>query len=438
MSLKLSIIKHHITSSKHVAGKEALARRESRERDIAKALESYDKEENLSGQTLPEAQRVNRIKVVTTFLKAGIPLTKLHHFRDLLEERAYKLADQRGMHDLIPFVASEEQKRIKQEIEGRDVSVLFDGTTRLGEALAVIVRFIDDGWEIVQRLVRVQLLVKSMTGEEIARELVNVLSVEYGIGVTKLLAAMHDRASANTLAMTTIKVLYSNLLDVGCYSHTLDHVGQKFNTPVLDDFIRLWISLFSHSPRMRFKWKELTGKSMASFSDTRWWSRWEVCNQVLCQFGDVLPFLESNASANFSPGTTLKLLQLLGDRQQSTYLQLELASVIDCGERFVKATYELEGDGPLVLRCYEVISILQASIHTAHFPNLTAVAEKIGPSSCVQQYIHYGMLCVTPGLDYFTTKFGNDLSESVSAFKAAQFFFTMEGDRNSTNCCFCR
>ena len=159
LSLKLSIIKHHITSSKHVAGKEALARRESRERDIAKALESYDKEENPSGQTLPEAQRVYRIKVVTTFLKAGIPLTKLHHFRDLLEERAYKLADQRGMHDLIPFVANEEQKRIKQEIEGRDVSVVFYGTTRLGEALAVIVRFIDDGWEIVQRLVRVQLLV---------------------------------------------------------------------------------------------------------------------------------------------------------------------------------------------------------------------------------------------------------------------------------------
>ena len=71
----------------------------------------------------------------------------------------------------------------------------------------------------------------------------------------------------------------------------------------------------------------------------------------------------------------------------------------------MKATYELEGDGPLVLRCYEVISILQASTHTAHFPNLTAVAEKIGPSSRVQQYILYGMLCVTPGLDYFTTKF---------------------------------
>ena len=83
MSLKLSIIKHHIGSSKHVAGKEALARRESRKRDIAKALEL---QENPSGQTLPEAPCVHHIKVVTTFLKAGVPFNKLHHFRDLLEE----------------------------------------------------------------------------------------------------------------------------------------------------------------------------------------------------------------------------------------------------------------------------------------------------------------------------------------------------------------
>ena len=175
--------------------------------------------------------------------------------------------------------------------------MVFDGTTRLGEALAVIVRFIDDGWEIVQRLVRVQLLVKSTTGNEIARELFNVLSVEYDIGVKQLLAAMHDRASANTVAMTTMKVIFSNIFDVQCYSHTLDHAGQKFKTPILDDFIRLWVSLFSRSPRMRFKWKELKGKSMASFSETRWWSRWEVCNQVLYQFGDVVPFLQSNTNS---------------------------------------------------------------------------------------------------------------------------------------------
>lgn len=96
------------------------------------------------------------------------------------------------MFDLIPFVLSEEQKRLKAELKGKIVSLIFDGTSRLGEALAIIVRFVGDEWKIEQRLVRLQLLVKSMTGEEIARELVNTLSVEYGVSSERLLAAMRD------------------------------------------------------------------------------------------------------------------------------------------------------------------------------------------------------------------------------------------------------
>ena len=34
-------------------------------------------------------------------------------------------------------------------------------------------------------------------------------------------------------------------------------------------------------------------------------------------------------------------------------LQLELAALIDVGRHFVKATYTLEGDGPLILSAYK-------------------------------------------------------------------------------------
>lgn len=116
---------------------------------------------------------------------------------------------------IIPFVLSEEQKRLKAELKGKNVSLIFDGTSRLGEALAIIVCFVGDEWKIEQHLVRLQLLVKLMTGEEIARELVNTLSVEYGVSSEQLLAAMQDWVSSNTVAMGTIKVLFPNMLDVG-------------------------------------------------------------------------------------------------------------------------------------------------------------------------------------------------------------------------------
>ena len=59
------------------------------------------------------------IKVVTFFLKAGAPLTKLDYFCDILEENAYLLFDRRGTSDLVPFILSEEMERIKNEIDKR-------------------------------------------------------------------------------------------------------------------------------------------------------------------------------------------------------------------------------------------------------------------------------------------------------------------------------
>ena len=179
-------------------------------------MKDYDRQVHPTGETLPEVQRVFRVKVVSSFLRAGVPLNKLQYFREVLQNHAYRLADNRGMYDLIPFVLADETKQIKAEIDSKNLSVIFDGTTRLGEALAIIVRFMT-GWKVEQRLVRLQLLVKSMSGEEIAREIVNTLSVEYGVSVDRILATMHDRASANEAAVRTLRVLYPNILDVGCF-----------------------------------------------------------------------------------------------------------------------------------------------------------------------------------------------------------------------------
>ena len=67
--------------------------KEAREQDIAMALTKYNEKEHLRGETLPQEQQVCRVKVVTAFLRAGIPLSKLDSFRDILEENAYCLTD---------------------------------------------------------------------------------------------------------------------------------------------------------------------------------------------------------------------------------------------------------------------------------------------------------------------------------------------------------
>ena len=80
---------------------------------------------------------------------------------------------------------------------------------------------------VSKRLIRLQLLQKSMSGEEIARVLIDTLSRQYAILPTFPLASMKDRASSNNIAVTILKVVFPQLLDVGCFSHTLDLVGDK-------------------------------------------------------------------------------------------------------------------------------------------------------------------------------------------------------------------
>ena len=286
----------------------------------------------------------------------------------------------------------------------------------------MVIRFITSDWSIKQRLVALKMLQKSLTGEEIAREVICTHSIDYHISPTALLACMRDRAASNNVAVRTLKVLYPHCVDIGCFSHTLDHVGEKFQTPVLEEFLTGWINLFSHSPKNKALWLEQTGKSMKTYSATRWWSWWEVMEQLMVQFGDVAPFLQWDEVG--SPSTVMRLRNILSDVTKKAYLQIELAAVIDFGRPFVTTTYKLEGDRALVLQCYEVVEEVQASVQSGHTPNIDAVVRELSTSMPQRQaqLKAYSQRCVQPGLDYFTTQLHTNLHDALAVFKAARLF----------------
>lgn len=91
----------------------------------------------------------------------------------MLEQNGTCLAGRRSLSDLISFVHHQAVQKISKEIEGKKVSVIF----RMGEAMAILVWFVSDDWRIEQQLICVQLLAKSLCGEEIARELISFLQV---------------------------------------------------------------------------------------------------------------------------------------------------------------------------------------------------------------------------------------------------------------------
>ena len=144
VNLKRSTITNHIRSVKHVDGKNKEAKKEAREQDIATALRAHNAKEHLVGEHLPEAQQVFRVKVVSAFLRAAVPLSKLQFFKELLEEGGFRLTDRRSLFDLIPFIQKREREDVAGEIARCNISIIFDGTCHLGEALCIVVRYVTD------------------------------------------------------------------------------------------------------------------------------------------------------------------------------------------------------------------------------------------------------------------------------------------------------
>ena len=111
LSVKSSMVIGHIKSVKHLTGKSRLESQKKKDLEIVEALRSNDAMHNPKGETLPDNQRVYRVKVTQTFLSAGVPLNKIPIFRSLLEEIGFRLTDRRRMSDIVPLILQQEKKR---------------------------------------------------------------------------------------------------------------------------------------------------------------------------------------------------------------------------------------------------------------------------------------------------------------------------------------
>ena len=88
--------------------------------------------------------------------------------------------------------------------------------------------------------------------------------------------------------------------------------------------------------------------------------------------------------AQVCPRLAQQLQAIIFDPQRLVDLKLELAVTVNIGEPFVKATYFLEGDGPLVLACYEKLIAISLYCQGPHFPNVRAIATAIAKEDHAQ------------------------------------------------------
>ena len=108
----------------------------------------------------------------------------------------------------LPAILRTERSHVQQAIARHPVAAIFDGSTCLGKVPAVIIRFSDNEWSPRQVLVRLKALAESLTGEQLAGELIDVLATQLQVPRARVIAAMRDGASVDDCVLRAVKALY--------------------------------------------------------------------------------------------------------------------------------------------------------------------------------------------------------------------------------------
>jgi len=125
-------------------------------------------------------------------------------------------------------------------------------------------------------------------------------------------------------------------------SHLVDNLGRKLLVPELDNFMRLYHQLFSHSLRAKVRFKERFDEPYVSFSAVRWWSVWEQYCQILRLWPGLCTwFIEDQ---DLDTKSAAALAAMLSALEGSARLYLQLAVSVHFCKPWVQFTYKFEAD----------------------------------------------------------------------------------------------
>ena len=167
ISSKKSSIERHIKFKKHKKGIAYIAKSKAESQTIMECLKRRDQRDCASSSTLPEEMQLFRFEIVESALSGGIALAKLDKLRPVLQRHGHRLTSCPHMHQIIPAVLEKEKSKLKEELNDiKQASFIFDSTARLGEALVIIIRYIQENFVQVEVCARLAQLVRSLTANQ--------------------------------------------------------------------------------------------------------------------------------------------------------------------------------------------------------------------------------------------------------------------------------
>lgn len=322
-----------------------------------------------------------RFSVVETLLGLGIPLNRLDKgLNALLARTGMRVTHSAGMRQYIPKVLEKELSLLKEELEGETFCLIFDGTTRVGEALAVVVRYCTADFHVRQRLIALQTAEKHMSGGELCGMLIRILVNRISPGALDASAMFvaRDSCSTNGAAVRSLKQCAMPYIhDILCFSHTLHNCAKHMKLEALEEWLSAWFQLMAHTHRAKELWRAVIGQSPVLYIQVRWWSRMECANQLATHFSYLSSFVDRLVSEHVGGNSTSTLQGILACAVKKAALRLDMAIMLDASI-FCEKTYRLEGDRLELFCVVEEIEAIRQKGRTigdtmGAMPNVAAV-----------------------------------------------------------------
>ena len=231
-----------------------------------------------------------RCSILLTFIKNVIPVNKIDHMRKDLEYIAKKSLQRSGdlKANYISMILKEEIIMQREELRGKIVFICFDATPRQGDVFNLIARYIhvSDGGKVEarQRLINVSFLAKSMDADSVCGEVRASLNERHLVH-EDVKSVSVDACSVNIRAIKTIEGEFNvkwfmNL----CLSHLANNAGECANFIILSQVWSLVQKIFANSDNAKKEWESMTGTAWKTYSETRWYSKFEVLQDIYIKF----------------------------------------------------------------------------------------------------------------------------------------------------------
>lgn len=226
----LGTIRTHVNSERHKERLEQWNKRALVDDGVVCFLHEYFKKNpKEKDSSVPIETQLQRWLVVEAFMHAGVGLNKLDDLRPLFERNGSSLTASTHLKPFIPKIEDYEFKRIIHELTGQSVCLIYDGTSRLGDCTAVLLRWCSESFEIQQRLVALRTLEKHANGDTLGPFLIDVIG-QAGVRSSQVVCTARDSCATNGKAERSMQAILSNAVGMMCISHIRYHTARNMRT----------------------------------------------------------------------------------------------------------------------------------------------------------------------------------------------------------------